>query len=73
VIADTPFKIQTLDKNGNILYGPSSWINLRPNERRACVGCHLGNEIVPENRQPLAVTKDPIQIPKVKTLLAKTE
>ena len=73
VKADTPFKIQTLDKNGNILYGPSSWINLRPNERRACVGCHLGNEIVPENRQPLAVTKDPIQIPKVKTLLAKTE
>lgn len=73
VKADTPFKIQTLDKNGNILYGPSSWINLRPNERRACVGCHLRNEIVPENRQPLAVTKDPIQIPKVETLLAKTE
>ena len=73
VKADTPFKIQTLDKKGNIVYGPSSWINLRPNERRACVGCHLGNEIVPENRQPLAVTKDPIQIPKVVTLLAKKE
>jgi len=73
VKADTPFKIQTLDKEGNIVYGPSSWINLRPNERRACVGCHLGNEIVPENRQPLAVTKAPIQIPKVETLLAKTE
>lgn len=71
--ADTPFKIQTLDENGNIVYGPSSWINLRPNERRACVGCHLGNEIVPENQQPLAVTKDPIQIPKIKSLLAKTE
>ena len=73
VKADTPFKIQTLDKKGNIVYGPSSWINLRPNERRACVGCHLGNEIVPENRQPLAVTKDPIQIPKVVTLLARKE
>lgn len=73
VKADTPFKIQTLDKNGKIVYGPSSWINLRPNERRACVGCHLGNEVVPENRQPLAVTKDPIQIPKVVTLLAKKE
>ena len=73
VKADTPFRIQTLDENGSIVYGPSSWINLRPNERRACVGCHTGNEIVPENRQPLAVTKDPIQIPEVKTLLAKTE
>jgi len=73
VKADTPFQIQTLDENGNVMYGPSSWINLRPNERRACVGCHTGNEIVPENRQPLAVTKDPIEIPAIKSLLAKTE
>ena len=73
VKADTPFQIQTLDENGKIVYGPSSWINLRPNERRACVGCHTGNNIVPENRQPLAVTKDPIQIPTIITLLAKTE
>jgi len=73
VKADTPFQIQTIDENGKVVYGPSSWINLRPNERRACVGCHAGNEIVPENRQPLAVTKDPIQIPAIKSLLAKTE
>ena len=71
--ADTPFRLQTLDREGEVVAGPSSWLNLRPNERRACVGCHLGNEIVPENRQPLSVLKDPIDIPKASRLIAKTK
>ncbi|MCA0930889.1 hypothetical protein LCM02_00410 [Lutimonas saemankumensis] len=71
--ADTPFRLQTLDAENNIVNGPSSWINLRPNERRACTGCHQGNDRVPDNRQPLAVTKEPISIPRVNELLAKQE
>ena len=64
VAADTPFRIQTLDSSGALVEGPSSWINLRPNERRGCVGCHAGHERVPENRQPMAVQKSPVEIPE---------
>ncbi len=71
--ADTPFQIQTLDTSGKIVNGPSSWINLRPNERRACVGCHQGNEMVPENRQPLSVLKPPVLIPQPKQLMATSQ
>lgn len=63
VLADTPFRIQTIDENGHVVNGPGSWIYLRPNERRGCVGCHEDNEQVPENRQPLSIRKDPIIIP----------
>ncbi|UCG27355.1 MAG: hypothetical protein JSV24_10305 [Bacteroidales bacterium] len=63
VIADTPFRIQTLDDNGRVLNGPSGWLWLRPFERRGCVGCHADPELVPENFVPLAVKKQPVSIP----------
>lgn len=63
VIADTPFRIRTIDDNGNVLSGPCSWLWLRPNERRGCVGCHEDPELVPENRIPAAVRKSPVIIP----------
>lgn len=63
VLADTPFRIQTIDGSGQVVNGPGSWIYLRPNERRGCVGCHENNEQVPENRQPLSAKKEPITIP----------
>jgi hypothetical protein len=63
VIADKPFRIQTIDKNGHVLQGPCGWIWLRPNERRGCVGCHEDHELVPENRVPLAVKNLPVTIP----------
>ncbi|KPK87311.1 MAG: hypothetical protein AMS27_02715 [Bacteroides sp. SM23_62_1] len=63
VLADTPFRIQTLDKDGHVLYGPCSWLYLRPNERRGCVGCHENLELVPVNRIPVAVRSDPVIIP----------
>jgi hydrazine synthase alpha subunit-like protein len=63
IIADTPFQIQTIDKEGKVLNGPSGWIWMRPNERRGCVGCHEDPELVPENRLPLAVTKAPAIVP----------
>ena len=71
VAADTPFQIQTLDKNGNIVNGPGSWIYIRPNERRGCVGCHQGNEMVPDNKQPLSVLKEPVVIPQLSGLIVK--
>ncbi len=73
VAADTPFQIQTLDKNGNVVNGPGSWIYIRPNERRGCVGCHQGNEIVPDNRQPLSVLKEPVVIPQLTRLIVKAK
>lgn len=73
IAADTPFQMQTLDTHGNVVQGPGSWIYIRPNERRGCVGCHQGNEMVPENRQPLAVLKEPIVIPQPKELLVESK
>jgi hypothetical protein len=63
VLADTPFRIRTLDDNGHVIHGPCSWLWLRPNERRGCVGCHEDPELVPANRIPIAVRSDPKIIP----------
>jgi hypothetical protein len=72
VVADTPFRIQKIDENGNITAGPSAWIYIRPNERRGCIGCHEDPEMVPDNRQPLAVKKMPVSIPvEIKNLTEK--
>lgn len=63
VIADTPFRIQTIDEKGRVLNGPGGWIWLRPNERRGCIGCHEDHELVPGNKVPLSVKKPPVNIP----------
>jgi hypothetical protein len=60
--ADKPFRVVTLNSRGDILRGPSDWLYLRPNERRACTGCHADPELAPENIQPMAVKKDPVEI-----------
>jgi hypothetical protein len=73
VIADTPFRIRTLDEKGNILNETCDWIYLRPNERRGCIGCHEDHEMVPENRLPLAVRNAPALVPVNKTKLAEKE
>jgi hypothetical protein len=62
-VADTPFRIQTIDEEGKTVSGPSGWIWIRPNERRGCIGCHEDPELVPENRLSLAVKKMPVIIP----------
>jgi hypothetical protein len=63
VTADTPFQIRVLDEKGQTANGSCSWIWLRPNERRGCIGCHEDPELVPDNNLPLAVKKDPISVP----------
>ena len=62
VIADRPFQIRTLDENGKVV-NSGAWLWLRPNERRGCIGCHENRELAPENNVPLAVKRDPVNIP----------
>ncbi|NCP21581.1 MAG: hypothetical protein GW847_06245, partial [Zetaproteobacteria bacterium] len=69
IIADTPFRIQTLDQNNRVVKGPGSWLYLRPSERRGCVGCHEDPEQVPENRQPLSANNNPVLIPVLAEVL----
>ncbi len=63
VMADKPFRIRTLDKEGNVTNGPCTWLWLRPNERRGCIGCHEDPELVPENKVSMAIRKPPVIIP----------
>lgn len=73
VVADTPFRIRTIDENGKILNGPCDWIYLRPNERRGCIGCHEDPELAPENRYCLSVSKPPAVIPVHKSEIKEKE
>lgn len=57
--ADRPVRFQTLDEKGQILRGPSSWMWVRPNERRGCAGCHQDRELAPDNVVPKAMEKAP--------------
>jgi hypothetical protein len=63
VAADIPFSLKTMDADGRVINGPGSWIWLRPNERRGCVGCHEDRERVPANRLSLAVKNQPVGVP----------
>lgn len=76
VVADKPFQIRTIDEEGKVIR-KCDWIWLRPNERRGCVGCHEDQDIVPDNRIPLAVKKAPVGIPvhinKIKDKMIDTE
>jgi hypothetical protein len=67
VDADTPFRFETMNSQGEVLRGPSDWIYLRPNERRACTGCHVNPELAPRNYQPHAVKEDPVVLVSEKT------
>jgi len=76
IIADKPFQIRTLDKDGHVTQ-KCDWLWLRPNERRGCVGCHEDHELAPGNRIPLAVKKSPVSVPvhisKIKEIYIDTE
>lgn len=58
--ADQALRFETLNSQGEVVRGPSDWIYLRPNERRACTGCHADPELAPRNIQPMAVKEDPV-------------
>lgn len=73
ISSDTPFRITTYDMDGKRINGPGTWLYLRPNERRGCVGCHEDGEIVPSNRFALSVRKDPVMVPVKSTILKEKE
>ncbi len=60
--ADQPVRFQTISAEGEVLRGPSSWMWVRPNEQRGCVGCHEDREMAPENTVPLAINNLPVSI-----------
>lgn len=62
VQSDMPIRFVSLDEKKEVLRGPSEWMWLRTNERRACVGCHAKKEMSPVNLVPLAIKDDPIII-----------
>jgi len=65
IIADTPFRIRSVDAAGKTVKGPGTWLYIRPNERRGCVGCHEDQEIVPSNRMAMAVQKQAVGVPVI--------
>ena len=69
--ADVPFRLQTLDKNEQVVLGPSDWYWVRPFERRGCVGCHEDPELSPENVVPMAVNHFPVTLPLDSTQMLK--
>jgi hypothetical protein len=73
IMADQPFKIRTLDDNNQVVSGTCSWLWLRPNERRGCVGCHEDQEVAPMNQVPLAVKKEPVLIPLISAEIQEKE
>ena len=62
--ADQPIRFQSLDDQGEVVRGPSSWMWVRPNERRGCVGCHEDRETAPENVVPKAIERAPFAMIK---------
>jgi hypothetical protein len=62
--ADQAVRFQTLTASGKAIRGPSSWMWVRPNERRGCVGCHEDREITPANVVPKAIENPPVAIIK---------
>jgi hypothetical protein len=62
--ADTPVRFQTVDEKGEVLRGPSSWIWVRPNEKRSCIGCHEDRELAPDNKVPDALYAGMMKLPE---------
>ncbi len=60
--ADMPLRFETVDEAGQVVRKQSSWIWVRPNEQRGCIGCHEDRELAPENKLPLAITKPAVSL-----------
>ena len=62
VPADTPLLLDVLDARGKLLDAGVTPFWVRPNETRACIGCHEQPDTAPPNRRPLAVDHDPFPL-----------
>jgi hypothetical protein len=55
VPVDVPLLLDLLDDDGTLVVEGKTPFWLRPNETRACVGCHEPPGMAPPNRRPLAL------------------
>jgi len=62
VPADRPLRVQLIDQEGFALVNQRAWFWVRPNERRACIGCHEDRELAPANATPLAASRPPADL-----------
>jgi len=60
--ADTPVFFQALDSKHMKVRGMRSFMNLRPGETMACIGCHESYTAAPPNRKMAALDKKPVAI-----------
>ncbi len=61
VPANIPIELQVLDANG-LAMASCSWIWVKNNEPRGCIGCHEDPELVPENRLVTAITRPSLEL-----------
>lgn len=59
VPADRPLRMQLIGRDGLAVMNERAWFWVRPNERRACLGCHADRELSPTNAAPLAARQPP--------------
>ncbi len=52
VPGNRPIRFLLLDRNGAVLRRQRGWFWIRGGEQRACIGCHTGPALSPENRTP---------------------
>jgi hypothetical protein len=62
VPADTPLRLETLDAGNKVVMSQQTWIWVRHNEKRGCIGCHEDKELAPDNQLPMAIAKPPAQL-----------
>jgi hypothetical protein len=59
VPADLPFRLELVDRKGRVISATRHPLWVRPNERRACLGCHVSSRYAPPNRRPQALLDGP--------------
>lgn len=60
--SNTPLQLETLDRAGRVVRGPSAWIWVGPGEITGCVGCHEDRALTPENRLPVAAAQPAVPL-----------
>ncbi len=72
VESDVPIRFQAIDRDGEVLQNPSSWVWVRPNENGGCIGCHENRELAPQNKVPDAIRRGPVYLEEKLLALEKT-
>ncbi len=62
VPADRPLRLEALDEEGRAIRGSGFDFWVRPNEIRACIGCHEDPATAPPNVLPAAVRREPVDM-----------